>query len=355
MALGMSRSAMTTTLFWTALLSLVLATCCSAQIIHLQSGSVNVKLTPKISDHVPARDRDHDFRMQNEGYFEDRQLYLVTLQHPITEDVKEVVREITGDPLRSYLPDDTYMIFTTPEQARKAKSAKGVVWVGDYLPEYKISKLMKAYLEKGPEDDLRRIIVSLSEVPRPISASNAMPFLVQFFTSSLNKIIKDSDNNSNDNNNKLNAHRLSNPNSIMSIEEEEEEAREWERREVAITAVGTGRVNVMAQKRDFPTIIDWLSKRQEVVFIEPQPIHHFISPGQHHPLNVPSNQKKSSSDQAILSYRPSVYSPFSSPSSSSSKSSSKPSSSSSSSSSSESKEQSASYTASLFRMLGLGW
>jgi len=245
----MSRSVMTT-FFWAVCLALVALCNVSAQVIHLQSGPVNVKITPKISDHFPLRNRDHDMRMQNEGYFEDRRLYLVTLEHPITENVKEIVREITGDPLRSYLPDDTYMVFTTPEQAIRAKQAKGVVWVGDYLPEYKISKLIKTYLEKGPEDDLRRIIVSLSEVPRPMSASNAMPYLVDFFASSLNNLIRQStqQEESKEKAKKLNAQRVS-PNSVRSEVEAEEEAREWERRQVAITAVGTARVNIMAQKR----------------------------------------------------------------------------------------------------------
>lgn len=71
-------------------------------------------------------------------------MFLVHLRGPIKTEIRndlEARIRSTGGRLSHYLPHNTFIMIGTSETARVARSAPGVLWVGPYLPEYKLSGL----------------------------------------------------------------------------------------------------------------------------------------------------------------------------------------------------------------------
>ena len=63
--------------------------------------------------------------------------YLVQLEYPIRKHARDAVLK-AGTQFGGFIPEGTYVIEMTPEQAARARKITGVRWVGLYQPAYKL-------------------------------------------------------------------------------------------------------------------------------------------------------------------------------------------------------------------------
>lgn len=117
------------------LLSVCLA-CVEANVrtIFLKSAHLDTTSSPNIFDSV-AHKQVRDFSPSSK--------WLVHLKGPVTQRKKYAVEAYLGYPLGQYFPQNTFMVVGPYEVARRAASAPHVLWVGAYLPEYKISEILQ--------------------------------------------------------------------------------------------------------------------------------------------------------------------------------------------------------------------
>jgi len=126
----------------------VLMASAHGQLIRLKSGIIDTRKEKHI--------KEDSHRFDAEG--SQQSSYIITLKNPITGDMKAAVSDVLQCSLNHYLPDNSFLVFTTAQQLKKALSLPHIQWAGFFKPEYK----------QSPE--LKEMATKYAGVPRPSSA-----------------------------------------------------------------------------------------------------------------------------------------------------------------------------------------
>jgi len=124
----------------TCLCLLVLMASANAQFIRLKSTTIDTNKEKHI--------KDDSARFNAEG--SQRSSYIITLKTPITGDMKAAVSDFLQCSLNHYLPDNSFLVFTTAQQLKKALSLPHIQWAGFFKSEYKQSPELKETAARFP-------------------------------------------------------------------------------------------------------------------------------------------------------------------------------------------------------------
>jgi len=97
--------------------------------------------------------------------------------HGVIQEEWKAAMEATGAVLKGYIPENAFLIEATPKQIQAIGSMKEVTWVGEYLPDYKRSKQVRAHLAAatGTAREYSVILFRPEDVDRMAGEIKALP------------------------------------------------------------------------------------------------------------------------------------------------------------------------------------
>eukprot|EP00743_Colponemidia_sp_Colp-15_P003788 GILK01004085.1.p1 GENE.GILK01004085.1~~GILK01004085.1.p1 ORF type:complete len:226 (-),score=25.25 GILK01004085.1:54-731(-) len=107
-------------------------------------GEVNKQIRLRASTiSVPSTNPEHslDQPLQIGSSGSGKKLYLLTLEDAGDMSTKDRIEAIIGHPLTSYIPDDTFTIFSTPAAAKSLQAIPHVVSIIPFLPQWKLASI----------------------------------------------------------------------------------------------------------------------------------------------------------------------------------------------------------------------
>ncbi len=102
--------------------------------------------------------------------------WLVQFNGVIQEEWKAAM-ENAGAKLKGYIPENAFLVEATPKQIQAIGAMKGVAWVGEYRPEYKRSKQVRAHLASatGTAREYNVVTFRTEDVDRLAGEIGALP------------------------------------------------------------------------------------------------------------------------------------------------------------------------------------
>jgi hypothetical protein len=127
-------------------LILLMGVCADAAMLRLRSGNVTT---------VPKGPRMDALDAAGQGIIdEDQVLRVPVTEHDgkgefvvqFIEEAKERIKRglgLLGIRVVSYLPDHAYVIMARPEKLQQVAELEGIIWIGGYLPDYKVAPALR--------------------------------------------------------------------------------------------------------------------------------------------------------------------------------------------------------------------
>ena len=102
--------------------------------------------------------------------------WLVQFNDVIRESWKKDLTE-AGAIIQGYIPENAFLVEATPEALARIAARPEVSWVGEYLPDYKRARPLRAALDKGMKDtrDMTVLLFNPADAERIGQAIAAMP------------------------------------------------------------------------------------------------------------------------------------------------------------------------------------
>lgn len=91
--------------------------------------------------------------------------YLVHVQPPITDGLRNSIERVTGSKLVVYIPHNTYVVHADAEMVEKLQAIPNVLWVGEYQPQYKVDSAIRQLTSL--DEPVRKLFAMLLPVDPP--------------------------------------------------------------------------------------------------------------------------------------------------------------------------------------------